>query len=172
MTNKNGFTLIEIIVVMIIIGILVAFAVPNYITYMQQGAANAAEYNLITIYNAQKNYLFNHNKYCLKNTPAQSSCMAIATKCAGTTASDYLAAINCNLKLNINDNNFTYLCESKTVGVVPKAYCTATNPSGLTLALTLFANSVNQPICLPGSTTCTPNPKCTPAGSPFCPNAG
>ena len=41
--NKNGFTLIEILAVIAIIGILETIAVPNFIAYRQQSICVAAE---------------------------------------------------------------------------------------------------------------------------------
>jgi prepilin-type N-terminal cleavage/methylation domain-containing protein len=152
MSDKKGFTLIELIVVMVILGILIAVAIPNYTAMVMQGAAKAAQNNLIAIYNAQKNYYYNYGSYC---TSAASICNS-------------LASINATLPLNITDNNFNYTC-SNTSGFT----CTATNISNSNLYLTL----TNASIVLQGASGCTTssgascNPICSSTSHPtYCPN--
>ena len=109
MVGRKGFNLIEIIVAVTIIGILTAIAIPSYVAYVQQGAANAAQNSLLTIYGAQKNYYYKTGSYCIN-------------ACAGN-----LAGINSNLSLNINDNYYNYACVAATL---PNRFCcTATNIS-------------------------------------------
>ena len=153
MSGKKGFTLIEIIVALVILTILAAVALPSYMTMMTQGAANAAQNNLIAIYNAQKNYYFGNAAYC---TSANSVCNS-------------LASINSTLSLNITDAKFTYTC-TNTSGFT----CTATNTSDTNLYLTV----TNTPIILPGGTGCTAapwvapcNPRCATDVAAYCPTS-
>ena len=140
--NRKGFTLVEIIVVLIMIGILVTIAVPNYQIMMKQGATKAAQNNLISIFNAQKNFYLKNHGYC-------------------TTLCDTLADINlpANLNLNITDNNFTYNCIT-TGGF----QCTATNGS---IVLTLS----NNPIIVTGGTTCASSKGSNPGCNHSCTSA-
>jgi len=103
MTTRKGFTLIEIAMAMIVLGILAGIAVTNYNGIMISGAASAAEHNLMLIYSAQKNYFLKNDVYCSANCQT-------------------LTQINNpnNLNLNINDSFFSYSCNYS----VP--YCQAT----------------------------------------------
>jgi len=103
MSNKKGFTLIELTVVIVIIGIMAVITVPAYFTMIQQSAAKAAQNNLIVIAVAEKSYMLNNTSPCIASSPASSSCTSVGANCAAT-----LAEINCNLSLNINDDNYTY----------------------------------------------------------------
>ncbi len=53
---QNGFTLIEVLIVVVIIGILVAIAVPTYAKYVQKGYASDAKVSIKAILNASSVY--------------------------------------------------------------------------------------------------------------------
>ena len=61
--NKNAFTLMELITVVIIIGILAAFAIPNYTTSIEKAHRRDATNNLMAIYAADQIYRAEHGVY-------------------------------------------------------------------------------------------------------------
>ena len=51
-TNQKGFTLIELMIVIAIIGILSAIAIPNFLNYRTKGQDSAAKNEAATFYSA------------------------------------------------------------------------------------------------------------------------
>ncbi|RPI76820.1 MAG: prepilin-type N-terminal cleavage/methylation domain-containing protein [Desulfobacteraceae bacterium] len=70
MQGKKGYTLVELMIVIAIIGILAGLALPSYRTYQQRAYATHAQLTLKEIMNAQLVYYLEHNKfYPEDNTP-------------------------------------------------------------------------------------------------------
>jgi prepilin-type N-terminal cleavage/methylation domain-containing protein len=55
-TNEQGFTLIELMIVIAIIGILAAIAIPNFISYRNKSYCSAAETDANTVAGKIANY--------------------------------------------------------------------------------------------------------------------
>jgi type IV pilus assembly protein PilA len=61
--RARGFTLIELMIVVAIIGILAAIAIPNFIKFQARSKQSEAKSNLKAIFTAEKSYYQEHDKY-------------------------------------------------------------------------------------------------------------
>lgn len=66
--NQSGFTLVELMVVVAIIGILAAVAIPNYQKYQARARQSEAKIALSSVYTAEKAYSTENSTYssCLQ----------------------------------------------------------------------------------------------------------
>lgn len=141
-TDRQGFTLMEMIAVIMIAGILAAFALPRFTVFMEQTNSSMAKNYLLAIAAAQVKYYedqsFQGNPvYCINTTG-----------CGDTTVHLFK-----NLGLDHSSSDrFTYTC---TNAAAPYK-CTAQD-SMLTLTLNVSAKGVTSIDCSLG------------ANSPYCP---
>jgi type IV pilus assembly protein PilA len=61
--GRSGFTLIELMIVVAIIGILAAIAIPNFIRFQARAKQSEAKGNLKAIFTAERSYIQEHDKY-------------------------------------------------------------------------------------------------------------
>jgi type IV pilus assembly protein PilA len=61
--SKKGFTLIELMIVVAIIGILAAIAIPNFLKFQAKSKTSEAKGNLKAIYVAESTYFGENNIY-------------------------------------------------------------------------------------------------------------
>jgi type IV pilus assembly protein PilA len=61
--NTKGFTLIELMIVVAIIGILAAIAIPNFLKFQAKSKQSEAKTNLKGIYTAETGYFGENNRY-------------------------------------------------------------------------------------------------------------
>ena len=95
MWTKKSFTLVELFVVMIIVGILVALALPNYNTMKEKSLDREANSSLALIQAAEKIYKMESGSYY----PSSGSTNDITN-------------INTNLKLSLTTGSWSYNVDS------------------------------------------------------------
>ena len=71
--NPAGFSLVEVMVVLTVIGILVAMALPSYERALEQSRANIATANLRAIWSAERFYWLENRAYTADLTILQTS---------------------------------------------------------------------------------------------------
>jgi prepilin-type N-terminal cleavage/methylation domain-containing protein len=91
--RNKAFTLMEILVVIVILGAIAGFAIPNFTRTIERSHENDAILQLEAIHSANKIYQARNNAYWPPDT-----------------ASYDITSINTNLGLNIIANDMTYTC--------------------------------------------------------------
>jgi type IV pilus assembly protein PilA len=71
--NEKGFTLIELMIVIAIIGILAAIAIPQFSAYRAKSYNSAAQSDLRNAATAQEAYFVDNQTYCSSTTTLHSA---------------------------------------------------------------------------------------------------
>lgn len=129
MQSVKAFTLVELIMVVVIIGMMALFAVPNYNKSVAKTYEKTGKNNLLIMYSAQK----------IKNTGGQ-----LYQSCASTSA------CNTALDLSIISNGFDYTCTTTGGGPPTGFYCYA-NRTDTSFKLK-NTESANDPCCCTAGT--------------------
>lgn len=108
--KQDGFTLVELMVVVAIIGLLSAVAVPNFKKYQARAKISEAKLQLAAIYTAESAFFSDFNMYasCLRymgydpvdETPNRYYAVGFAAGTAVRNANAHLAAVNSGLRDN------------------------------------------------------------------------
>lgn len=140
--NQKAFTLVEIIIVGMILGILAMMILPDWVKTMNRSYAEDALHNLIAIYAGEQNYSQTHGGNYFTGSG--------------------ITAINSGLDLAISAGNITYNCDAATM--LCTAVGSATN-GNFTMQVSLDpANSpINSPVT-PVYCDGNHNPCCSTAG--------
>lgn len=87
-TGARGFTLMEVIVVMVVLGILAAIAIPNYSEYIRRGHRAAAQEYLLSLASRQVQFYLDRRAFAESDVCPP---VAPATTCLNATRPAELA---------------------------------------------------------------------------------
>ena len=113
MKNKKGFTLIELMIVVAIIGILAAIAIPNFLKFQAKAKQSECKSNLGAIYTAQVAYFGEFNTYAGSGYQGGS-----------VTLSNAFQLINWEPS---GQNRYRYNCDTGDIQSKPQPNTCATN---------------------------------------------
>ena len=114
---KRGFTLVELIEIVSLLGVLVAFAYPKVLDIKEKKEAEVEQAKIDLIYNAAKEYVGNHtnefsqnqNIYCISLTTLEDENMIPVDI---TDVKKKYSYVRVNIASNKNSYNITKTCES------------------------------------------------------------
>lgn len=93
MKKNNGFTLIELMIAVVIVGILSAIAIPNYTESVNRGKRAEAQAALLGLATALERYFSNNNTYCGSAGGAASFTGTSACPTASGTPTNYASRV-------------------------------------------------------------------------------
>jgi prepilin-type N-terminal cleavage/methylation domain-containing protein len=117
--KRNGFTLVEIMIVVLIIGILLAIAIPNFVQARESSRAKSCVANLKQIDSAKQQYLMNNNA----TTFASATGTGVTGDTLGGLAPTYIRqAPKCPAGGTYTTNNATTSPTCSLAGAIPASY--------------------------------------------------
>lgn len=100
--NQKGFTLIELMIVIAIIGILAAIAIPNFIAYRNKAYCSAAETDAGSISAALANY-YSNPAYVSVPTSGLALGLVLSSSSKGVNTSTITGTANTTINISVTD---------------------------------------------------------------------
>lgn len=114
--KNSSFTLIEIMVVVMIVGVVTAFAIPNYGRMVRKAELKVAWDNMVAAHTAEKLYFLNYGEYL--PGAGQPPCDKWLAGCQITSIEGINRGLNLAL---VGDKNFYYGCSTWEGGCDPSS---------------------------------------------------
>jgi len=104
--NQKGFTLIELMIVIAIIGILAAIAIPNFISYRNKAFCSKAESDASSVQAAMSSYFSEPNNITISDGTLKASAERPALNPGNAFAISVIGAATDNIyKIDITDGS-------------------------------------------------------------------
>lgn len=104
MKPRNGFTLIELIVTMAIVGILSAVAYPSYVQYVVKSKRKAAQSFMLMVANTQEKYVLDRRQYAYD--PGAVATLGLTTP----------PEVSPHYTITVTGSNFAYTITATPIG--------------------------------------------------------
>jgi type IV pilus assembly protein PilE len=114
--TQQGFTLIELMVAVVVVGILSAIAIPNYRSYVQKAERGAAKAAMLNIAQTQERYFTNNGTYLAIAAPPTAAPAGWQNYSGSSTSVKYNIAVTAGV---ISPTGSTAITDGYTITATP-----------------------------------------------------